>query len=83
MSLPCEITFENGKLRAFPVSEVRHLLTDQDPALIQTGEGFCIKRAGRGNIEYTGAINSLKCLHDEDILEVFVNGGEEIYTALL
>lgn len=83
MSLPCEVTFENGKLRAFPVSEVRHLLTDQDPALKRTRQGFCIHRAGRKRITYAGVIHDLKCLRDEDILEVFVNGGEEIYTALL
>ena len=83
MSLPCEVTFENGKLRAFPVSEVRHLLTDQDPALKRTRQGFCIHRAGRKRVTYAGVIHDLKCLRDEDILEVFVNGGEEIYTALL
>ena len=83
MSLPCEVTFENGKLCAFPVSEVRHLLTDQDPAIKRTGNGFCIQRAGRESVKYTGVIHDLKCLRDEDILEVFVNGGEEIYTALL
>ena len=83
MSLPCEVTFGNGKLRAFPLSEVRQLLTDRDPALIRTQDGFCIKRAGREDVVYKGKINSLQCLRDDYILEVFVNGGEEIYTALL
>ncbi len=83
MSLPCEITFENEKLRAFPVSEVRHLLTDKDHALNRTSDGFCIKREGREDVVYTGEINALQCLRDDDILEVFVNGGEAIYTALL
>ncbi|MBR2732083.1 MAG: glycoside hydrolase family 32 protein [Clostridia bacterium] len=83
MSLPCEVTLENGRLRAFPVTEVTHLLADQDPALRQTHSGFRIQRAGREDVVYTGRINCLKLLRDEGFLEVFVNGGEEIYTALL
>ena len=83
MSLPCEVTYENGTLRAFPLPEIRRFLTDRDPALIRTQNGFRIKREGREDVEYAGKINSLQCLRDEYILEVFVNGGEEIYTALL
>lgn len=83
MSLPCEVTYENGKLRAFPVTEARRFLTDRDPALTLTGDGFRIGREGREDVVYTGRINSLRCLRDEGILEVFVNGGEDIITALL
>ncbi len=83
MSLPCEITYENGRLRAFPVGEVRHLLTGGDPALTLTSDGFRIKREGRADVVYKGEIKSLDCLRDAYILEVFINGGEEVYTALL
>lgn len=83
MSLPCEVTYENGTLRAFPVEEVSALLKDGDSALRRTPNGFCIQRCGREDVVYTGNIRDLKCLHDGDILEVFLNGGEEIYTALL
>ncbi len=83
MSAPCEITYEGGKIRSFPVSEVRKLLKDNDPALIRTPEGFSIKRAGRDDVIYRGEIKSLHCLRDKYTLEVYLNGGEEVYTALL
>ena len=83
MSLPCEITYQNNKLRARPLSEVQALLADDDSAIIRTADGFCIARAGREDVVYKGKITSLKCLRDNGILEVFVNDGEEIYTALL
>ncbi len=83
MSAPREITYEGGKLRAFPVPEVRQFLTHGDPALTRTADGFRIKRTGRGDVIYTGEIKSLHVLRDEYILEVFVNGGEEVFTALL
>ena len=83
MSAPREITCENGKLRAFPAEEVRKFLKEDDKALIRTSDGFRIKRKGREDVIYRGEIKSLHCLRNEYILEVFVNGGEEVYTALL
>ena len=83
MSVPREITLEGGKLRAFPAEEVRPFLKEDDPALIRTDGGFRIKRTGREDTVYEGGIKSLHCLRDGYILEVFVNGGEEVYTALL
>ena len=66
-----------------PAEEVRKFLKEDDKALIRTSDGFRIKRKGREDIIYRGEIKSLHCLRDEYILEVFVNGGEEVYTALL
>ena len=83
MSLPREITCEGGRLRAVPAREVRHLLTDGDPALQRTEDGFRIRRAGREDVVFTGELRQLACVRDGDVLEVFVNGGEEVYTALL
>ena len=83
MSVPAEITFDDGKLCAFPVDEVSRFMKNEDPALERTESGFRIKREGREDVVYTGEIKSLHCLRDEYILEVFVNGGEEVYTALL
>lgn len=83
MSVPRQITLENGKIRAYPVKELQHLLTDSDPALVRTEKGFVIEREGREPVIYEGEITDLKILRDGFIIEVFVNGGEEIYTALL
>lgn len=83
MSVPREIKLENGRITAYPVEEVRHLLTDSDPALRRTESGFVIERTGREPVVYEGEIRDLKILRDGYIIEVYVNGGEEVYTALL
>lgn len=83
MSLPREITVRDGRLCAYPAAEVRHLLKEADPALQRTVEGFRIQRAGRADVVYTGPVKTLSCVRDADILEVFVNGGEAVYTAFL
>lgn len=83
MSLPREIMLKDGKLCAYPIKEVRHLLTDSDPAVVMTDDGFTVERSGRAPIVYRGKIDDIKILRDEYLIEIFVNGGEEVYTALL
>lgn len=83
MSIPREIKLINGKIKAYPVDEVKGLLKDCDPSVKRTDNGFIIERTGREPVVYEGEIHSLKILRDEYVVEVFVNGGEEIYTALL
>lgn len=83
MSVPRELKFIDGKIVGFPVKEVQHLLKDTDSAVKRTQTGFIIEREGRESIVYEGEISDLKILRDGYILEVFVNGGEEIYSALL
>ena len=46
-------------------------------------DGFRILRSGREPVEYRGPVRDLKILRDGRVAEVFVNGGEEVYTALL
>jgi sucrose-6-phosphate hydrolase SacC (GH32 family) len=83
MSVPREIFFRDGRVYGYPVEEVRHLLTDSDPSVERTEDGFIINRTGRDPVVYRGAVRDLKILRDEFILEVFVNGGEAIYSVLL
>ncbi len=83
MSLPRELTYKNGRVYGYPVEEVRHLLTDSDPALTRTVDGFEIVRAGRAPVLHRGELRDLKMYRDGYVLEVFVNGGEDIYTVLL
>ena len=82
-SVPREIKCTNGVIIAYPVEEVRYALSEDDPAVVRTKDGFRIPRQGRGAVEYKGEIRDLKILRDGLIAEVFVNGGEETYTALL
>ena len=83
MSVPRELKIADGKITAYPVKEVQHLLKDSDPAVKRTEAGFVIERQGRAPVIYEGEVSDLKILRDEYILEVFVNGGEEVYSALL
>lgn len=83
MSVPREIKFVDGRIIAYPIEEFKHLLKDTDPALKRTENGFIIERSGRDNVVYEGKGADVKILRDGYIIEVFVNGGEEVYTALL
>lgn len=83
MSVPRELRLVDGKPRAYPIEELQYLLRDEDPCLRRTPNGFVIERQGREPIVYEGEIRELKILRDGYVAEVFVNGGEEVYTALL
>ena len=83
MSVPRELRVVDGKIVGYPVRELQHLLVDEDPSVIRTERGFTIPREGREPLVYEGEIRDLKILRDGYVVEVFVNGGEEIYTALL
>ena len=83
MSVPREVLYENGKLRAYPPEELRHLLKCTDDAVEITEKGFLIHRDGREDVVYEGRIETLEFLRDSYVLEVFVNRGEEVYTALV
>ncbi len=83
MSVPREIFLKDGKVYGWPVKEVEHLLTDSDPALTLTDDGFEVLREGRSAVKYKGKIHDLKIIRDEYVMEVFINGGEEIYSILL
>ena len=83
MSVPRQIIVKDGKIRLWPVEEVRHLLKESDSAVCRTEDGFIIERTNRTPVVYSGEIRYLKIIRDEYILEVFVNGGEEVYSVLL
>ncbi len=83
MSVPRELKFSDGKITAFPAEEVRHLLKRDDPALVRIAEGFTVQRQGRPPVVYNGPVSDLQILRDGYIMEVFVNGGEEVYSILL
>ena len=82
-SVPREIKLVDGEITAYPIEELQHLLTDEDPAVQRTETGFVIERTGRTPVVYEGEIKDLKMLRDGYMIEVFVNGGREIYSALL
>lgn len=83
MSAPREIFIRDGRICGYPVKELQHLLTEEDPAVQRTENGFLIPRTGRDPVIYEGKIDDLKILRDGYLVEVFVNGGQEVFTALL
>ena len=83
MSIPRELKLLDGKITAYPVEELQFLLKDEDECVKRTEGGFVIERNGREAVVYNGTISDLKILRDGPIVEVFVNKGEEVYTALL
>lgn len=83
LSLPIELKIENGRLLGCPLKEVAHLLKDSDPAVKMTENGFRVERTLRPPIVHEGEIRDIKILRDEYLLEIFVNHGECIYTAVL
>jgi len=83
LSLPIELKVANGKLTGYPLEEVRHLLKTGDPAIKISENSFVIKRELRDDVVYSGKIDDIRVLHDEYLMEVFINGGESIYCAVL
>ena len=82
-TVPREIKVEGGKITAYPIEELQYLLKDEDPCLERTENGFRVERTNREPLVYEGEITDLKILRDEYVAEIFVNGGEEVYTVLL
>ena len=76
-------TIRDGKITGYPPAELQHLLKNSDEAVTVTESGFEILREGRNSVVYTGPVRDLKILRDGPFIEVFVNGGEKVYSALL
>ncbi len=83
MSAPRCIFNKGGKVYGYPVEEVQHLLKDSDPAVTMTADGFVIERTNRESVVHHGVVENIKIMRDKHILEVFVNGGETVYSVLL
>ena len=83
MSVPRQIFTKNGKVYGYPVEEVQHLLKDSDEAVKMTEDGFIIERKNRESVVHRGTATDIKIIRDSYILEVFVNGGETVYSVLL
>ena len=82
MSLPMQVGARDGKVTLFPPEECRGLLCESDEAVERVGGGFAIRRGREPDIVCPHA-REIKILRDEYILEVFADGGEQVYTALI
>ncbi len=82
-SIPREIVVENGHICGRPAKEVAHLLQDSDPCVTVTENSFTVERTARPSLVHKGDVKKFEILKDEYILEIFVNGGETVYSLLL
>lgn len=83
LSIPRHIIPNGGHICGRPAKEVAHLLKTSDPAVRLTEDGFAVERIARPPLVHKGEVTELQILRDEYILEIFVNGGETVYSLLL
>ena len=83
LSVPRRIVMENGHICGRPAKEIAHLLKREDDAVKLTADGFAVERKLRPSLVHKGDLRDLHILRDEYILEIFVNGGETVYSLLL
>ncbi len=83
LSVPREITVRDGRICGKPAKEVAHLFKSDDPAVTVTEQGFAVERTERPTLVHEGEVRDLQILRDEYIAEIFVNGGETVYSLLL
>jgi len=83
LSLPIELKAEGGKIIGVPLEEVRDLLQKDHPLIEKRADGFIIRREQREDVVYQGPIRDMQVLQDEYLMEVFLNGGQQIICAVL
>lgn len=81
LSIPRELSLEAGKIKSYPVAEVRHLLK-QESRFVAAEQGKLILSDMQGNktVRETKPGSRVDILEDNKSVEVFVNGGEDVYT---
>ena len=83
LSVPAEIFELDGTLAARPVDECRHLYAASDPAVQRTDDGFTVPRDVLEPLHVTCSDVPLLILHDAYIVEIYADGGKNVYTVLL
>jgi len=85
LSVALELQWADGHFTLFPVEEARHLLrtlfqSDEDP-LVRAGAGFFeIASDFEQPLRWEGNARRVDVLRDTKTIEVFINGGEAIFS---
>ena len=81
LSIPRELTLQDGRIKNYPVEEAWHLLKKQSP-FVKTLENKLVlfDKLGSTVSISLSAINSVDILEDTKTVEVFVNNGEHSFT---
>ena len=81
LTIPCELSMKDGKLRAYPVEEAQGLLSGSDELVVVEDDKIRIKADNVAfPVEYSARIDSVRVLRDTKTIEVFVNEGEAVFT---
>ncbi len=81
VTIPHEITLRDGKICAYPPVEYAHLLTDSDPDLTVTDTTVTLNVPWKDPITYTAdRIWDVKVFRESNMIEVFINRGEAVFT---
>ncbi len=81
LSIPHEITVRDGKICCFPPEEYHALLADADPDVLVTETTVTLNVPWKSPLSYTAdAIWDVKVFRDQNIIEVFINRGEAVFT---
>ncbi len=83
LSVPRRIVIENNRICGRPLKSFEALLKDSDQFVTVNENGFSVQRQERPSLVHNGAVRDLKIFRDEYIMEIFVNGGETVYSLLL
>ena len=71
------------RVRMVPIAEWEPFLVDRDPAVKTTDTGLIIERGHHPPVVIPGPLDDVKIMRDGYFVEVFVNNGERIYSAVL
>jgi beta-fructofuranosidase len=83
LTIPREITVKDGKIYSYPVEEYRHLLKDGDADVIVTDTTVTLNVPRAKQPSFTAEkITDVKIFREGNCLEVFINGGEAVFTYL-
>jgi len=75
LTIPRELTVNNGRLYSYPVAEACSLLSDSDKDVEILENIVNIYADNQIQSSYHGEINDVKILRDENTIEVFINKG--------
>ena len=81
LSIPRELSLENGRILNYPVSEAKHLMDKCSDYVIWKGDTLDLRDGLRKWLTVRSKdIRSVDILEDTKSVEVFINGGKQSYT---
>ena len=81
LSIPRELTLENGRVLNYPVTEAQHLMDKCSDYVVWKGDTLDLRDGLRKWLTVRSKdIRSVDILEDTKSVEVFLNGGKQSYT---